>query len=145
MELFKITCDSCASKLKVSNASAIGQVLGCPKCQNMIRVAPPDDWEMPEEIRLELERKKAERQKSQQKEKAKRQSKPTAETQSRDLSSMEFGDIDDVIAASATSKKNSKRSRHPQPAKTGSAQKKNQSRKKPVSYTHLTLPTKRIV
>ena len=86
LELFKITCETCAVKLKVTNASSIGQVLGCPKCQSMIRVAPPADWQMPEEIRLKLEAE----------EKARRESES--------LSSMEFGDIDDVIATSAQKK-----------------------------------------
>ena len=47
-ELFSITCDTCASRLKVRNRSAIGQILSCPKCGSMIKVEAPDGWVPPE-------------------------------------------------------------------------------------------------
>ncbi len=50
MELFKIACPSCATRLKVSHASAVGQVLACPKCGNMVKVAAPDGWQPSAEI-----------------------------------------------------------------------------------------------
>ena len=44
---FSIICRSCAAKLKVTKASAVGQLLACPKCGMMIKVAPPKDWVPP--------------------------------------------------------------------------------------------------
>ena len=49
MEPFTIHCETCAARLKVRNASAIGQRLACPKCDRMILVKAPDGWELPEE------------------------------------------------------------------------------------------------
>ncbi len=45
--MFSITCGSCATKLIVRNAAAIGQVLACPRCGEMIRVAAPDGFVPP--------------------------------------------------------------------------------------------------
>lgn len=50
MELFKIACPSCATRLKVSQASAIGQILACPKCGSMVEVVPPEGWQLPPEL-----------------------------------------------------------------------------------------------
>ncbi len=44
VELFKIDCPSCATRLKVSHASSVGQILACPKCANMVKVVAPDGW-----------------------------------------------------------------------------------------------------
>jgi hypothetical protein len=47
LSLFSIVCESCASRLRVAKASAIGQILACPKCGTMIEIKPPADWEPP--------------------------------------------------------------------------------------------------
>lgn len=44
MDLFSITCTTCKSRLKVREESAIGQILGCPKCGGMVMVKPPEGW-----------------------------------------------------------------------------------------------------
>lgn len=46
---FSLVCKSCASRLKVTKLSAIGQSLACPKCGTMLRVQPPHDWVPPPE------------------------------------------------------------------------------------------------
>ena len=46
--MFSLICDSCAARLKVLQASAVNQVLACPKCGSMIRVVPPADWVAPQ-------------------------------------------------------------------------------------------------
>ena len=51
MKPFSIICKSCASRLKVSKASAVNQLLACPKCGTMIRVTPPAGWTPPEPIK----------------------------------------------------------------------------------------------
>lgn len=45
MTLFKISCDTCQTKLNVRQKSAIGQILACPKCGSMVQVIPPDEFE----------------------------------------------------------------------------------------------------
>lgn len=47
MELFSIVCPTCNARLKVRDASAIGQILNCPKCASMVQVAAPDGWQPP--------------------------------------------------------------------------------------------------
>ncbi|QEG32874.1 hypothetical protein [Bythopirellula goksoeyrii] len=42
MELFKVTCVTCQSKLSVRNAALIGQIVACPKCESMVLVAAPE-------------------------------------------------------------------------------------------------------
>ena len=42
MQPFFITCETCQAKLRVGTASAIGQILACPKCQSFIQVVLPD-------------------------------------------------------------------------------------------------------
>lgn len=48
MQPFSIHCESCSARLKVKNATAIGQRLACPKCGVMVLVEPPEDWIFPE-------------------------------------------------------------------------------------------------
>lgn len=43
--LFSIQCTTCQSRLKVRDRAVIGQILACPKCQSMVLVEPPPDWE----------------------------------------------------------------------------------------------------
>ena len=45
MQPFSIQCETCSARLKVKNASAIGQRLACPKCGGMVLVEPPDGWQ----------------------------------------------------------------------------------------------------
>jgi hypothetical protein len=47
MDLFAIQCTTCGARLKVRSASAIGQIVACPKCQSMVHVAPPPGWQPP--------------------------------------------------------------------------------------------------
>ena len=47
MEPFSIVCTSCAARLKVTKASAVGQILSCPKCGTMIEVTTPEGWVAP--------------------------------------------------------------------------------------------------
>lgn len=42
MELFSITCTTCKTRLKVRDASAIGQIMACPRCGGMVMVKKPD-------------------------------------------------------------------------------------------------------
>ena len=42
MKPFSIQCDSCQAKLKVTKASAIGQILACPKCGSLVQVVAPE-------------------------------------------------------------------------------------------------------
>ena len=48
MEPFQLLCPGCASKLKVSKRSAVGQRLACPKCREMILVEPPQGHDIGE-------------------------------------------------------------------------------------------------
>ncbi|MCY2988419.1 MAG: hypothetical protein NTY19_11220 [Planctomycetota bacterium] len=41
MELFSITCTTCQKRLKVLDASTIGQISICPHCGSMVLVEPP--------------------------------------------------------------------------------------------------------
>lgn len=50
MEPFSIVCKSCAARLNVTKASAVGQILACPKCGTMIEVKPPPGWTPPEPL-----------------------------------------------------------------------------------------------
>jgi hypothetical protein len=43
-KLFTILCETCGCRLQVRDASIIGQILNCPKCQSMVLVAPPPGW-----------------------------------------------------------------------------------------------------
>ena len=44
MEPYLIICNSCAARLKVTNEALIGQRLACPKCQTMIEVVAPQGF-----------------------------------------------------------------------------------------------------
>lgn len=44
MELFTITCTTCQQRLKVRDASTIGEIQICPKCGSMVLVEPPEGW-----------------------------------------------------------------------------------------------------
>ena len=50
MQPFSIICQTCAAKLKVQKPNAIGQRLACPKCGNMLKVVPPQDWQPPDDL-----------------------------------------------------------------------------------------------
>ncbi len=41
MELFALHCTTCKARLKVTDASLVGQILSCPKCHSMVMVEPP--------------------------------------------------------------------------------------------------------
>ncbi len=41
MEPYSITCPTCHARLKVRDEAAIGQILGCPKCESMVMVTAP--------------------------------------------------------------------------------------------------------
>lgn len=43
MTPFIIICETCQARLKVTSASAIGQIMACPKCDSMVQIAPPVD------------------------------------------------------------------------------------------------------
>lgn len=43
MAPFIIICETCQARLKVSSASAIGQIMSCPKCESMVQIALPSD------------------------------------------------------------------------------------------------------
>lgn len=47
MQPFSLICKSCSARLKVTKASAVGQLLACPKCGTMIHVTPPAGWTPP--------------------------------------------------------------------------------------------------
>ena len=47
MELFTITCTTCRQRLKVCDASTIGEIQICPKCGSMVLVEPPPGWSGP--------------------------------------------------------------------------------------------------
>ncbi len=38
---FRVTCETCNARLKVGDASAIGQIHACPKCGSMVLIQPP--------------------------------------------------------------------------------------------------------
>ena len=44
MELFTIHCTTCKARLVVRDASVIGEILSCPKCNSMVQVVPPVGW-----------------------------------------------------------------------------------------------------
>ena len=47
MEPFTILCETCASRLKVTQPRAIGQKLACPKCNSMVLVVAPEGVQVP--------------------------------------------------------------------------------------------------
>ncbi len=42
--LFYVTCTTCKAKLAVRDASAVGEIYACPKCESMVQIIPPADW-----------------------------------------------------------------------------------------------------
>ncbi|MBI1903289.1 MAG: DUF1559 domain-containing protein [Planctomycetia bacterium] len=48
MELFSVSCETCSARLKVRSASAIGQIVECPKCGSFVKIAAPPGWKPPE-------------------------------------------------------------------------------------------------
>lgn len=44
MELFALHCTTCKARLKVTDTSAIGEIVACPKCHSMVLVEPPPGW-----------------------------------------------------------------------------------------------------
>ncbi len=49
MELFSVPCITCRAKIKVRHASAVGQILACPRCGGMVQIVAPDGWKAPAE------------------------------------------------------------------------------------------------
>lgn len=47
MELFTVQCETCAARLKVRDAAAIGDILECPKCGSFVQVVAPQGWQPP--------------------------------------------------------------------------------------------------
>jgi hypothetical protein len=44
VEPFTVICETCRARLKVRDASVIGEIHACPKCQSMVLIAPPAGW-----------------------------------------------------------------------------------------------------
>jgi hypothetical protein len=57
LSLFSLTCESCASRLRVGKMSAIGQILACPKCGTMLEIKPPEGWQPPADSKLRKDQK----------------------------------------------------------------------------------------
>lgn len=45
MQPFAVQCPTCKARFKVRDASAIGQILQCPRCTSMLEVKPPPGWQ----------------------------------------------------------------------------------------------------
>jgi hypothetical protein len=43
VEPFRVTCETCHARLKVSSASVVGQIHACPKCGSMVEIKPPGE------------------------------------------------------------------------------------------------------
>jgi hypothetical protein len=41
VDSFSVICETCKSRLKVRDASLIGQIHACPKCDSMVQIQPP--------------------------------------------------------------------------------------------------------
>src|SRR6478752_2062807 len=50
---FRITCETCRSRLKIRSADVIGQIHACPKCGSMVQIVPPVGWD-PNAVAVEL-------------------------------------------------------------------------------------------
>lgn len=46
-DLFAISCTTCKTRLRVRDASVVGQILACPKCSSMVLVEAPPGWAPP--------------------------------------------------------------------------------------------------
>jgi hypothetical protein len=44
VEPFSVTCETCRARLKVRDASVIGEIHACPKCESMVLITPPAGW-----------------------------------------------------------------------------------------------------
>jgi hypothetical protein len=42
---FHVQCQTCRAYLRVTKPEAIGLILGCPKCNGMVEVQPPPEWQ----------------------------------------------------------------------------------------------------
>jgi len=121
VELFSILCDTCASKLRVTKPNAVGQVLACPKCANMIRIVPPPGWEPSVETVNQLS--------SEQLDKIR-----------ASISSAGFEDIDDLLQSTPLPTKK------PQPVRQTAADagnKKSNTQKKPLAAPSPAKPANR--
>jgi hypothetical protein len=45
VESFRVICETCGARLKVRDASVIGEIHACPKCESMVQILPPADWQ----------------------------------------------------------------------------------------------------
>jgi len=89
---FSIICKSCAVRLKVTRASAIDQLLACPKCGTMIKVVPPKGWVIPQ-------RESSESKPPQNKEATLNSLPPSAADSGKATdSNFDFEDIDQLLA-----------------------------------------------
>lgn len=113
MEPFSIRCDTCAAKLKVTNPSAVGQKLACPKCGSMIHVQAPEGWQLPEEL-------------------------PANEEKLANDSSGEFDDIDQILKQKKVSRSQRKPARKPARKAPARRQAQNPSPKSPIADTSAT-------
>jgi hypothetical protein len=50
VELFKIRCETCRARLRVSDPRVFGQIHACPKCGSMVHILPPVGWAVPAEV-----------------------------------------------------------------------------------------------
>src|SRR5689334_2222542 len=48
VEPFRITCETCRSRLKIRTADVIGEIHACPKCGSMVQIIPPAGWNLGE-------------------------------------------------------------------------------------------------
>jgi hypothetical protein len=48
VEPFRITCETCRSRLKIRTPDVIGEIHACPKCGSMVQVIPPAGWNLGE-------------------------------------------------------------------------------------------------
>ncbi len=54
--LFSITCTTCEARLNVRDASAVGTIVNCPKCESMVQVTAPPGWQAPSEEPVQQEK-----------------------------------------------------------------------------------------
>jgi hypothetical protein len=43
---FRITCETCRSRLKIRTPDVIGEIHACPKCGSMVQIIPPAGWNL---------------------------------------------------------------------------------------------------
>jgi hypothetical protein len=44
VEPFRVTCETCHSRLKIRSPEVIGEIHACPKCGSMVQIVPPSGW-----------------------------------------------------------------------------------------------------